>query len=84
MSEVDARLRVLTENKRQYLAHSNLGRAIASVPGDAATALSHPLFDPELMPAHLKAALPSSLALLTDANVRHRYNEEFVASELGR
>lgn len=82
LGEVDARLRTITEQQRQYLAHADLAQAIAAVPGKAAAALSHPLFDPEMMPAALRAALPASLAFLTDANVRHRYNDEFVDAEL--
>ncbi len=84
LSEVDTKLQAITEGKRQYLAQSDLGRAIASVAGDAAAALSHPLFDPELMPAALKSALPQSLAFITDPHVRHRYNDEFVSTELSR
>ncbi len=83
-SEVDARLRAITEHKRQYLAHADLARAIADVPGKAAAALSHPLFDSEMMPSVLKATLPSSLDFLTNADVRHRYNDEFVGMELNR
>ena len=81
---VDIRLRAITEDQRQYLAHADIARAIAGVPGEAATALSHPLFDPEMMPPGLKAALPASLGFLTDASVRHRYNDEFVGAELSR
>ncbi|TIM18849.1 MAG: DNA helicase UvrD, partial [Mesorhizobium sp.] len=73
--EVDARLRAITEGNRQYLAQADLGRAIASVPGSAAAALSHPLLDPQLMPAGLKGSLPASFAMLTDPGVRHAYNE---------
>ncbi|CAM5275044.1 ATP-dependent DNA helicase Rep [Aquamicrobium terrae] len=80
--DVDARLREITEDNRQYLAQADLGRAIASVPGSAAAALSHPLLDPQLMPAGLKASLPASFAMLTDPGVRHAYNEAFVAAEL--
>ncbi|RWP01598.1 MAG: DNA helicase UvrD [Mesorhizobium sp.] len=80
--EVDARLRAITEGNRQYLAQADLGRAIASVPGSAAAALSHPLLDPQLMPAGLKGSLPASFAMLTDPGVRHAYNEAFVTSEL--
>jgi DNA helicase IV len=80
--EVDARLRAITEGNRQYLAQADLGRAIASVPGSAAAALSHPLLDPQLMPAGLKASLPASFAMLTDPRARHAYNEAFVTSEL--
>jgi DNA helicase-4 len=36
------------------------------------------------MPAPLKAALPQSLAFITDPAVRHRYNGTFVSVELSR
>ncbi|MCJ7997496.1 UvrD-helicase domain-containing protein [Rhizobium cremeum] len=84
LSEVDTKLQAITEGKRQYLAQADLGRAIASVAGEATAALSHPLFDPELMPPALKAALPQSLAFITDPDVRHRYNDAFVSAELSR
>ncbi|MBB2701053.1 UNVERIFIED_ORG: DNA helicase-4 [Rhizobium esperanzae] len=84
LSEVDIKLRAIIEGNRQYLAQADLGRAIAGVTGDAAAALSHPLFDLELMPAALKAALPPSLAFITDPDVRHRYNDAFVSAELSR
>ncbi|WP_198294205.1 UvrD-helicase domain-containing protein [Ensifer sp. BR816] len=84
LSEVDKKLTGIVEGQSQYLAHADLARAIASVDGEAAAALSHPLFDPELMPAILKAALPRSLAFITDRDVRHRYNETFVSTELSR
>ncbi|GEC31532.1 MULTISPECIES: UvrD-helicase domain-containing protein [Sinorhizobium] len=84
LSEVDTKLQSITEGNRQYLAHADLARAIANVTGEAAAALSHPLFDPELMPATLKAALPRSLTFLTDPDVRHRYNDAFVSAELSR
>lgn len=84
LGEVDLRLRAITQDQQRYLAHADLARAIADVPGKAAVALCHPLFDPEMMPSRLKAGLPASLAFLTDANVRHRYNDEFVGAELSR
>lgn len=84
LSEVDTKLRAIIEGNRQYLAQADLGRVIAGVTGDAAAALSHPLFDLELMPAALKAALPPSLAFITDPDVRHRYNDAFVSAELSR
>ena len=84
LAEVDARLRSITEQQRQYLAHADLAKAIAAVPGKSAAALSHPLFDPEMMSSDLRTALPASLAFLTDASVRHRYNDEFVSAELDR
>lgn len=84
LSDVGEKLRAITEGQRQYLAHADLSRTIASVPGNAAVALSHPLFDPELMPTRLRDALPRSLALLTDPAARGRYNDAFVHTELGR
>lgn len=84
LSEVDTKLRTIIEGNQQYLAQADLGRVIAGVTGDAAAALSHPLFDLELMPAALKAALPPSLAFITDPDVRHRYNDAFVSAELSR
>ena len=84
LHDVDAKLRDITEGNRQYLAQADLGRAIASVPGGAAAALSHPLLDPELIPAGLKASLPASFGMLIDPGVRHAYNESFVRSELLR
>lgn len=84
LSEVDTKLRAIIEGNRQYLAQADLGQVIAGVTGDAAAALSHPLFDPELIPPALKAALPPSLAFITDPDVRHRYNDAFVSAELPR
>ena len=84
LCDVDVKLREITEGNRQYLAQADLGRAIASVPGIAAAALSHPLLDPQLMPGGLKNSLPASFAMLTDPSVRHAYNETFVTSELRR
>ncbi|WP_244483774.1 UvrD-helicase domain-containing protein [Rhizobium sp. Root482] len=84
LNDVDAKLMGIVEGQRQYLAHADLARAIAGVDGEAAAALSHPLFDPELMPANLKATLPRSLAFITDPDVRHKYNDAFVSSELSR
>ncbi|MDW9364873.1 AAA family ATPase [Sinorhizobium meliloti] len=80
--DVDAKLREITAGNRQYLAQADLGQAIASVPGNAAAALSHPLLDPQLMPVGLKESLPASFAMLTDPSVRQAYNEAFVRSEL--
>ncbi|WP_018097577.1 UvrD-helicase domain-containing protein [Sinorhizobium meliloti] len=80
--DVDAKLQEITAGNRQYLAQADLGRAIASVPGNAAAALSHPLLDPQLMPVGLKNSLPASFAMLTDPGVRQAYNETFVTSEL--
>lgn len=81
LHEVDERLRELTEGNRQYLAQVDLGRAVAEVPGAAAAALSHPLLNPDMIPAGLKASLPASFAMITDPGVRHAYNEAFVRSE---
>lgn len=84
LSDVGEKLRAITEGQKLYLAHADLSRTIASVPGNAAVALSHPLFDAELMPPRLRDALPHSLALLTDPDARSRYNDAFVHAELGR
>lgn len=84
LNAVDTKLMAIIEGQRQYLAHADLARAIASVEGEAAAALSHPLFDPELMPATMKAKLPRSLAFITDPDMRHRYNDAFVSAELAR
>ena len=72
----------IVDAQRQYLAQFDIGRAIAAVPGNAARALSHPLFDAALIPAPVRRHLPSALELLEDPEARHRYNESFVAHEL--
>lgn len=81
---VDAAVRLITDAKRQYLAHADVSQAIAGVPGVAAQALSHPLFDEARMPTPIRASLPASLKMITDPETRRRYNEEFVAHELER
>lgn len=81
---VDERIRAITEDSRQYLAHADIAKAISQVPGDASKALSHPLFNPALMPGSLQKDLPKSFEILTDPRVRHRYNEIFVVTELER
>ena len=82
LREIDDRLHAIVGAKAQYLAHADLSRAIASVPGRAAAALSHPMLDPDLTASTLKAALPVSFDLLTDPSIRDRYNREFLWSEL--
>ncbi|KAB0267264.1 UvrD-helicase domain-containing protein [Microvirga brassicacearum] len=82
LREIDARLGAVVTDNYRYLAHSDLGSAIAGVPGKAATAFSHPMFDPRRMAQTLEAALPASYSFLTDPNVRHHYNERFVVAEL--
>ncbi len=84
LKEVDVKLEPLIEGKRQYLAQADLAQAIASVSGPAAKALSHPLFDADGITAGMEANLPRSLSFLTDPERRHRYNNEFVATELTR
>ena len=84
LNEVDVQLQAITERQGQYLAHTDLAQAIAGVPGNAAAALSHPLFDPEMMPSRLKATLPPSFSFLIDPAVRRQYNDEFVTAELTR
>lgn len=82
LREIDDALHSVLAGKAQYLAHADLSRAIASVPGRAAVALSHPLLDGAQTAPTLRAALPGSFELLTNAAVRDRYNETFLASEL--
>lgn len=82
LREIDDRLHAIVGARAQYLAHADLSRAIASVPGRAAAALSHPMLDPDLTASTLKAALPVSFDLLTDPSIRDRYNREFLVSEL--
>lgn len=82
LREVDRTIGPIVDARRQYLAQSDIARAIAAVPGNAARALSHPLFDAALIPAPVRLHLPSSLGLLTDPDARHRYNEDFVVHEL--
>jgi DNA helicase-4 len=82
LRDIDDTLHAIVGAKAQYLAHADLSRAIASVPGNAAAALSHPMLDPDLTASTLKAALPISFDLLTDPSIRDRYNREFLGSEL--
>jgi len=82
LREIDDALHAVLAAKAQYLAHADLSRAIASVPGRAAVALSHPLLDGAQTAPTLKAALPRSFELLTNPAVRDLYNEAFLASEL--
>ncbi|KEZ21325.1 putative ATP-dependent DNA helicase [Sphingobium yanoikuyae] len=79
---VDQAITAIVEGKRQYLAQSDISRAIAEVPGSASLALSHPLFHAALMPAALRTHLPTSFRMLTDAEERQRYNEAFVEHEM--
>ncbi|WP_174302242.1 hypothetical protein [Sphingobium xenophagum] len=79
---MDTKIRAITDSNQQYLAHADVSRAIASVPGSASVALAHPLFDANLIPASLRAYLPTSFSMLTDPAVRSRYNENFVVHEM--
>lgn len=82
LREVDTKILAITDSNRQYLAHADVSRAIASVPGTASQALSHPLFDALLIPDSLRAYLPTSFSMLSDPSVRSRYNENFVVHEM--
>lgn len=82
LREVGDAIAAIVEFNRQYLAHSDLSRAIAAVPGTASKALSHPLFDVTLIPERVRRHLPNSLRMLNDATERARYNEVFVAHEM--
>lgn len=74
----------ITEDSRQYLAPADIAKAISQVGGDASMALSHPLFDPALLPGSLQRHLPKSFEILTDPRVRNRYNKNFVVTEMER
>ncbi|MFD1033125.1 UvrD-helicase domain-containing protein [Sphingomonas hankookensis] len=82
LREVDRIVGAMVDAHRQYLAQSDIGRAIAAVPGDVARALSHPLFDAALIPATVRRHLPNAIGLLTDPDARTKYNEAFVTHEL--
>src|SRR3546814_6693230 len=82
LREVDTKIRAITDSNQQYLAHADVSRAIASVPGSASVALDHPLFDANLIPASLSAYLPTSFSMLSDPAVRRRYNENFTVHEM--
>ncbi len=82
LKEIDATLRALVEAKSGYLAHADLRRAIASVPGASAVALSHPLLDPRQLASTLETILPGSFQLLTDPTARDSYNQAYLQSEL--
>ena len=79
---IDRVISSIVRGKRQYLAQSDIGRAIASVPGKASQALSHPLFDATLIPTALRKRLPPSFKILTDTNERGSYNESFLLHEM--
>src|SRR3546814_20980999 len=82
LREVDTKIRAITDSNQQYLAHADVSRAIASVPGSASVPLPHPLFDPTLIPASLSAYLPPSFSLLPDPPVPPHYNKTFVVHTL--
>jgi len=84
LSAIDQAIAAVTSEARQYLAQSDISAAINRVAGPAANALAHPLFDPTRIPAKLAASLPKNLSMLTDPDKRHRYNEDFVVTEMGR
>lgn len=79
---IDRVISSIVRGKRQYLAQSDIGRAIASVPGKASQALSHPLFDANLIPTALRKRLPPSFKILTDTDERGSYNESFLLHEM--
>lgn len=82
LSLIDGAITAIVRSNRQYLAQSDIGRAIASVPGKASQALSHPLFDADLMAKDLRERQPPSFKILTDAAERGRYNEAFLVHEM--
>ncbi|WP_245704914.1 UvrD-helicase domain-containing protein [Belnapia rosea] len=82
LKEVDTAIGSIVSAKRQYLAQSDISRAIAAVPGSVSQALVHPLFDAALIPVGVRTHLPTSFRMLTDPNERRRYNETFVVHEM--
>jgi DNA helicase IV len=82
LADVDRSICAIVDAKRQYLSYSDVSRAIATVPGPASKALSHPLFDVALVPASVAAHLPRSVNILTSPDERARYNDAFVMQEL--
>ena len=82
--KIDMRIRQMTHECRQYLAKADIVKVIAEMPGEASLALSHPLFNSELMQKSVQGHLSQSLAILTDKAVRNDYNEKFVKAELER
>ncbi|WP_244505073.1 UvrD-helicase domain-containing protein [Pelagibacterium luteolum] len=65
----------------QYLAVSDLNRALSDLPKNIASALRHPLFDSQLMPDAFRASLPQWLKMAITPALRHDHNEAFVSAE---
>lgn len=82
--EIDEAIQTLTRSGHQYLALGDINQTVASVPGEAAKAIAHPLFDIERVPQTIARQFPASLSMLSDRQERQRYNAEFIASELTR
>lgn len=82
--EIDEAIQTLTRIGHQYLALGDIRQTIATVPGNAAQAIAHPLFNIDQVPKPLAQQFPASLSMLADPNERQRYNNKFVTSELER
>lgn len=82
LQDVDQTISAIVDAEHQYLAQSDISRAIAALPGSASEALAHPLFDADFMPPTVRSHLPRSLKMLTDPEERARYNDAFVVREL--
>jgi DNA helicase-4 len=82
--EIDEAIQTLTRSGHQYLALGDINQTIASVPGEAAKAIAHPLFDIERVPQALSQQFPASLSMLADREARLRYNAKFITAELAR
>ena len=80
--EVDKKIEAITKGNEQYLAQSDVSRVVSGVAGSAAIALSHPIFDPSLIEPSIRSMLPDSFGFLTKPNIRYKYNENFVSTEL--
>ena len=84
LNELDVKLQAMATDLRTYLAQSDLAQVMSTIPGDVSLALSHPLFDPSLLPAALKTMFSGPAQLIIDPSARQRYNDAFLAAELSR
>ena len=77
-------IKQLITSQSQYLAKSDILRAISGVGSEGADAISHPLLNRELLSTTVQTALPQSIEFLTDSTRRQNYNQSFVKEELIR
>lgn len=84
LSQVDATLQALTAQQSRYLANADVSQALSRLPGAVARALAHPLLDQRRIPEALRRRFPRSFELITNPDLRHRYNQQFVPLEMQR